>query len=409
VKNTAGSPKRKEEEKRARIVLVDDDDLVLSSLRTLFEISVGYEVLAFGDPLQAVEAVARTPVDLVISDYLMPKLNGIDLLKQVQRLQPEAARILLTGFADKQNAIKAINEAGLYQYLEKPWDNDQLLLSARRALQEKSLRRQLAEKVTALDQLLTEFNELAERQRRLEQELEMAARVQQSLLPSRFPAIHGFQVNSLYRPCHAIGGDYYDFVRRDGRTVILVSDVTGHGIQAALISMLIKATFHDTGMSARGPDEVFAEMNTRLRRFLPEGFYAAAALLWLDEDSSAVRLANAGLPYPFVLRPSQQRLDEIPLAGFPLGMFDRCGPDSYEVRPIEMTRGDVLLISSDGLGEISGEQDEFFRDQRLRQTLGGLNGQTGAELIRHLMEEAGQFSNNRQLPDDVTMVAITRT
>jgi sigma-B regulation protein RsbU (phosphoserine phosphatase) len=409
VKNTTGSLRRKEEEKRARIVLVDDDDLVLSSLRTLFEISVGYEVLAFGDPLQAVEAVARTPVDLVISDYLMPKLNGIDLLKQVQRLQPEAARILLTGFADKQNAIKAINEAGLYQYLEKPWDNDQLLLSARRALQEKSLRRQLAEKVTALDQLLTEFNELAERQRRLEQELEMAARVQQSLLPSRFPAIHGFQVNSLYQPCHAIGGDYYDFVRRDGRTVILVSDVTGHGIQAALISMLIKATFHDTGMSASGPDEVFAEMNTRLRRFLPEGFYAAAALLWLDEDSSAVRLANAGLPYPFVLRPSQQRLDEIPLAGFPLGMFDRCGPDSYEVRPIEMTRGDVLLISSDGLGEISGEQDEFFRDQRLRQTLGGLNGQTGAELIRHLMEEAGQFSNNRQLPDDVTMVAITRT
>ncbi|HEX2523785.1 MAG TPA: response regulator, partial [Terriglobia bacterium] len=68
------------EEKRARIVLVDDDELVLSSLRTMFEINVGYEVLAFGDPLLAVEALARNPVDLVISDYLMPKLNGIDLL-----------------------------------------------------------------------------------------------------------------------------------------------------------------------------------------------------------------------------------------------------------------------------------------------------------------------------------------
>jgi sigma-B regulation protein RsbU (phosphoserine phosphatase) len=399
----------KEQEKQARIMLVDDDELVLSSLRTMFEMNVGYEVLAFGDPLLAVEALARNPVDLVISDYLMPKLNGIDLLKQVQRLQPEAARILLTGFADKQNAIRAINEAGLYQYLEKPWDNDQLLLSAKRALQEKSLRRQLAEKVTALDRLLTEFHELAERQRRLEQELEMAARVQRSLLPSHFPAIRGFHVNSLYQPCQAIGGDYYDFVRRDGRTTILVSDVTGHGIQAALISMLIKTTFQDAGISASGPAELFAEMNARLRRFLPEGIYAAAAVLWLDEGGSAVLLANAGLPYPFVLRPSEQRLDEIPLAGFPLGMFDGRGPDSYEVRPIEMARGDVLLISSDGLREIAGEQDELLGDQRLRQILNRLNGQTGAELIHDLMSEAGQFSHNRQLPDDVTMVAITRT
>jgi serine phosphatase RsbU (regulator of sigma subunit) len=107
--------------------------------------------------------------------------------------------IMLTGYADKQNAIRALNEANLYQYLEKPWDNDQMLIVLRNALQEKSLRQQLIEKVRTLDRLIMEHCELAERQSQLENELEMAARVQQSLLPDCFPQIRGLQIDSFYR------------------------------------------------------------------------------------------------------------------------------------------------------------------------------------------------------------------
>jgi serine phosphatase RsbU (regulator of sigma subunit) len=336
-------------------------------------------------------------------------MNGLDLLKKVRSLQPEAMLIMLTGYADKQNAIRALNEANIYHYLEKPWDNDQMLLVLRNALQEKSLRQQLIEKVRTLDRLIMEHCELAERQTQLENELEMAARVQQSLLPDRFPEIRGLQIDSFYRPCQAIGGDYLDFVRQDGQTWILISDVSGHGVQAALVNMLIKAIFQDTAPVVEDPAHLFAEMNARLNRFLPEGTYVAAAVLCVDEKTATVRLVNAGLPFPLVMRPSEQRLDVIVLPGIPLGMFSEPGLNAYEVRRIDMVLGDVLLVASDGLSETQGENGEFFGDRRLCQILTELNGRGGKDLISHLVETADHFRGNRKPTDDVALVTITRT
>ena len=400
---------KSEQAKQPCVVLVDDDELVLSTLRALLELDGGFQVLEFTDSLRAIEELGRLPVDIVISDYLMPGMNGVDVLKKARSLQPEAMRILLTGFADKQNAIRALNEAGIYQYLEKPWDNDHLLMVLRNALREKGLRQQLAEKIRTLDRLIVQHDELAERQQRLEQDLEMAARVQRSLLPDCFPEIPGLRIDSFYRPCDAIGGDYFDFLRRDGQTWILVSDVSGHGIQAALASMLMKAIFQDSGASSVGPTQLLTEMNARLKRFLPEGIYAAAAVICVDDQDATVRFVNAGLPFPFVLRSGPRRLDEVPLPGFPLGMFSGVGLESYQVRPMEMMPGDVLLVASDGLRETQAESGEFFGDRELRQTLNELNGTKGSGLIANLIERADRFSGSRTPADDVVIVALTRT
>ena len=90
-------------------------------------------------------------MDVVVSDYFMPKMNGIQLLAHARKLQPEAARVLLTGHADKQSAIQAINDVGLFQYLEKPWDNEQLLLVLKSAIERTGLLRMLAGKISELD------------------------------------------------------------------------------------------------------------------------------------------------------------------------------------------------------------------------------------------------------------------
>ena len=133
------------------LVVVDDDELILSSLRSLFSLETDYTLLTFSDPHEAVEKIKTQRVDLILSDFLMPTMSGIDFLKQARNLQPEAPRILLTGFADKANAIRAINEVGLYHYLEKPWDNEEVLILVRHALEEKSLRQDLSEKIKALN------------------------------------------------------------------------------------------------------------------------------------------------------------------------------------------------------------------------------------------------------------------
>jgi serine phosphatase RsbU (regulator of sigma subunit) len=388
--------------------VVDDDELVLSSLRGVFSLQTDYEIHEATDPTKALELVERTPLDVVISDFLMPQMNGIDFLKEVSRLQPDAIRLLLTGYADKENAIRAINEVGLYHYLEKPWDNQAMLMIIRNALEEKSLRRQLSEKVGDLDKLLREHTELADRHRFLERELEMAARIQRSLLPEQLPSLDGFAFANLYRPCEALGGDFYDFNMDDGGAKVLVSDVIGHGVQAALTTMLLKGIFQEAAARTREPVELLEDMNGRLHRVMPEGMYAAASVVFLEPGESSVHFANAGLPYPFVLRASGKRLDEIALAGPPLGLFGDAAIVQYEARGLDLESGDVMLVGSDGIGSITGENGEMFEDKRMRQVLRDLAGTEGSKVLESLMDKAMAFGNGRPLPDDVNLLAITR-
>jgi len=148
----------------AHIVLVDDEEMVLTSIRAFLSLETDYEVSTFSNPAEAVHHFAKRPVDVVVTDYLMPHMTGLELLRKAKESQPSAARILLTGHADKQSAIQAINEVGLYQYLEKPWDNAQLLLSINSAIERTRLLRLLEVKVLALD---AAHGQIKEAQRRL--------------------------------------------------------------------------------------------------------------------------------------------------------------------------------------------------------------------------------------------------
>ena len=397
-----------ETEDARTLVVVDDDELVLSSLRSLFSLETDYSLFTFSDPHEAAEKIKTERVDLIVSDFLMPTMSGIEFLKLARNLQPEAPRILLTGFADKANAIRAINEVGLYHYLEKPWDNEELLILVRHALEEKSLRQQLSEKIKDLSRLMKEHGELASRHRLLEKEVEMAARVQRSLLPERFPQVEGFEVNVVYRPTVAVGGDYYDVSSNNGRAIWLVADVTGHGIQAALTSMLLKAIFQETASRASRPVELLADMNSRLYRFLPEGMFAAATIVELSEDGHRVQIANAGLPYPFVLCSGKEvDVDQIPLSGLPLGLLPQAGLDHFDSRELEINRGDHLLVTSDGIGEIRGNNGEFFEDNELPKSLATMTDKDGRHVLEKLLERAVAFGGPDGISDDISLVAVT--
>ncbi len=387
-------------EKAASILIVDDEEMVLSSLRGLFTLSTSYQVLEASDPRKALDDLSRTRVDLVISDFLMPRMNGIEFLKEVRAIQPEAIRVLLTGYADKENAIKAINDVGLYHYLEKPWDNEALLSIVRNGLKEKSLQKMLAEKVKELDALANQHQALS-------RELEMAARVQKNLLPRNFPKLDGYRFANLYQPSAAIGGDFFDLAPIKGGVILLVSDVIGHGVQAALSTMLLKWVFRESASLQQEPLALLEEMNRKLHALLPTGMYAAAAAFAIRARSGEIPFANAGLPYPFLLR-GTGRLDEIVLAGPPLGLFEN-GIIPFESRTIEARGGDVLLVGSDGIGSIDDGEGALFEDRELRSVLEGLAGQDGETVIRETMKKALAFGKEAPLPDDVNLVAVTRS
>ena len=149
---------------KASIVIVDDEEMVITSVRAYLELETEFDVHGFTEPEQAVKHMENSLVDIAVSDYLMPRMSGIQFLTRAKQIQPEASRVLLTGHADKQSAIQAINDVGLYQYVEKPWENAQLLLIIQNGVERSKLLRELREKVSQLD---TAHSSLKDVQKRL--------------------------------------------------------------------------------------------------------------------------------------------------------------------------------------------------------------------------------------------------
>jgi DNA-binding NtrC family response regulator len=142
------------------IVIVDDEDMVLTSLNSFLNLETNYHVKTFTSAGEALKFVESNDVDLVISDYLMPEMDGISFLAQVRDIKPEITRIILTGYADKENAIRAINDVGLYQYIEKPWENEDLLIILRNGLEKKDLMKKLQRKIDEINRAYGELQGL---------------------------------------------------------------------------------------------------------------------------------------------------------------------------------------------------------------------------------------------------------
>lgn len=139
------------------VLIVDDEEMVLTSLSTYLTLETDYDVVTFTSATRALDYLEKNEVGLIISDFLMPEMDGISFLAKARELRPDVPRVILTGYADKENAIKAINQVGLYQYVEKPWDNDDLRLVIRNGLEKKQLLAKLTQKVSQINQA---YNEL---------------------------------------------------------------------------------------------------------------------------------------------------------------------------------------------------------------------------------------------------------
>jgi len=133
------------------VLIVDDEEIVITSVRAYLELETDFEIYGFTNPERAVQHMENNLVDIAVSDYLMPRISGIQFLSRAKQIQPEASRVLLTGHADKQSAIQAINQVSLYQYVEKPWENAQLLLIIQNGIERARLLRELRAKVSELD------------------------------------------------------------------------------------------------------------------------------------------------------------------------------------------------------------------------------------------------------------------
>jgi predicted ester cyclase len=243
--------------------------------------------------------------------------------------------------------------------------------------------------------------EISERER-VEQELQVARRIQHALLPKEVPDLEGWQISPLYRPAREVGGDFYDFLElEDGYLGLVVGDATGKGVPAALVMAATRSTLRAVAQGSNSPGEVLRRANDPLVMDIPPNMFVTCFYAILDPESGGLSYANAGHDLPYLRRRSGEA-EELRARGMPLGLMPGM---SYEEKETILEADEAALFYSDGLVEAHDPKGEMFGFPRLR-ALVSEHGEERA-LGDFLMEALYSFvGEGWEQEDDITLLTL---
>jgi serine phosphatase RsbU (regulator of sigma subunit) len=271
----------------------------------------------------------------------------------------------------------------------------------------KDLMEEQAAKMSIALAEMEEMNEIIRAQnQRMINELEMAGRLQKSLLPDTFENINGVSFSCKYVPSIQIGGDLYDVVDLGhGQTGFMIADVSGHGVAAALISSMFKMSFHALATTVASPKILLHLLNKELKPVLNEDYITAFFVL-VDRYSKSITYSNAGHPTPLLFKGSSGEIMDLDTDGFFLGSFDDGGFE--EKSEINIEKGDALLLYTDCILETENESGEQYGKKRLKDCFAQAirNNSRGQKVIEVIEEDVRKFSSKEALDDDFTVMLV---
>jgi sigma-B regulation protein RsbU (phosphoserine phosphatase) len=229
----------------------------------------------------------------------------------------------------------------------------------------------------------------------IQSELEIARGIQMSILPGEFPASTSFRVAARYVPMTAVAGDFYDFLATDaGHAGLLIADVSGHGVPAALIASMVKMSATSQRANAARPAKLLEGMNTALCGNT-QGQFVTAAYVYLDSDARELRYAAAGHPSMLLMRGG--RVVEVIENGL---LLAAAGDATYSERSMGLERGDRLLLYTDGLLEAKNAQGRLFGEKSLSAALEKTAKLSPADAVQRIIAEVQQWAHSQE--DDLT-------
>ncbi|MGH7214720.1 MAG: SpoIIE family protein phosphatase [Tepidisphaeraceae bacterium] len=247
----------------------------------------------------------------------------------------------------------------------------------------------------------------------LEQSLALATQIQQSLLPRGTPRVRGLDIAGQSRYCDSTGGDYYDFIDvaglGEGRALVAVGDVMGHGIGAALLMATARAALRAGASSPDHPSlaDLMARVNHVLTHDARHGLFMTMALLIIDAGTSTVRWASAGHDPTMLFDLRTDQFLDLEGGDIPLGVSD--GVEYSEFTRTGLRTGSILVVGTDGIWEARNEADEMYGKERLRELVRQNAQGTAEEISRALDKALVRFIGNAPVRDDVTFVIVKMT
>ena len=381
---------------RPKILVVDDEPdlehLVRQRMRR--EIRSGqYSFMFAQNGVEALEVLSEEQdIDMVLSDINMPRMDGLTLLEQIPKVDPNIRSVIVSAYGDMKNIRTAMNR-GAFDFITKPIDFEDMKVTIQRTLRHLELWREALE---SRDKLVA-----------LQNELSVANKMQQSILPTSFPTGRGFEIFGGMKPARDVGGDFFDvLLLEDGRIGLVVADVSDKGVPAALFMMSSRTLLKGSAIGLDSPGKVLSEVNQLLQEENDAAMFVTVFYATFDPESGELVYANGGHNTPIVVHADGSSTLLPPTGGVALGVV----PDlTYAESAAILQPGDCVVFYTDGVPEAENERGDQFGLERLCEVFAGgvpkdvrtANGAVFAA-VDAFTGEAPQF-------DDVTCLTLLRS
>jgi phosphoserine phosphatase RsbU/P len=376
-------------EEKKTVLVVDDAPSNIQVVNSILKDT--YKIRIATNGAKALELVGvDPPPDLILLDIVMPGMDGYEVCTRLKSSPGtrDIPVIFLTGQTETEDETRGF-EVGAVDYIHKPFSPAVVKARVQTHLVLRGIREQLAQQLLAI-----------------QKELETARQIQLSILPTHIPKSQGLDIAARYIPMTAVAGDFYDFIFVDEKHIgILVADVSGHGMPAALIASMLKIAFAAQASLAAEPERVLSGLNQALcGKF--QHHYVTAAYAYFDMERRTLTYAGAGHPPLLLWGPSREGVQDVIENGLFLGKFDFA---TYAAVEVPLLPGDRILLYTDGIPETENPAQVAFGDERFRQFLVASHSTPVDQFADELLADVSHWSErgpDEDLDDDITMVAV---
>jgi sigma-B regulation protein RsbU (phosphoserine phosphatase) len=381
-----------EELQKPKILVVDD---VSQNIR-LLELSLkagGYRAVSAFSGREALEKVETEQPDLLLLDAMMPEIDGYEVCRRLrQSKKTEALPVIMVTTCQQEVDKKKAFDIGADDIISKPFDRYEVLLRVKSLLRVKRL-----------------YDKVVRSNQRLGDELATAREVQKALLPQKYPDVPCLEFSHKYIPTLPVGGDFFDIKEiSPGVVQILVSDVMGHGPQAAMITGIVKTLLTELSSSLAGPGYLLSQINDRFHSLMASSslsIFVTVFCVVIDTVNSKYKYSNAGHPTPFLIQNRRIQVKELANEPGPaLGMIPNTLYKDYER---DLASGDMLFLFTDGLQELRNRDGVQFGTEELQKAILSNVHLPPRSFVEAIMYAADVFSDSIGIPDDMTLLAVS--
>ncbi len=371
---------------QSRVLIVDDVkanvDVLVAALRDEFKLSVALN----GE--SALRSAEKAPPDLVLLDIMMPGMDGYEVCRRLRASEPtrEVPVMFLSSLEDVANKARGF-EAGANDYLTKPFEVLEVQARVRSLLKAKAYSDAVKEK--------------------LANELRIAREIQLGILPleiSSWTHETGLDIHAVMEPALEVGGDLYEVLRvGDDRVVVVVGDVSGKGIPAALFMAVTTTLIRVVADGLERPEQILLRVNDFLAAQNPQNLFVTIACAVFHLRDKKVAYASAGHPSPVLLRSGIAPSLPFDTTGIPAAIT---AGTEITSESLDLQDGDALIFYTDGVTEAFNAQGEQFGEERLLAHLKERAGQSASELVKCTLEAIRAHAGGDPQSDDITIVAV---